>query len=90
MENKKITAGEVRVILNRVFCVYMHESQLLASMTDEDIMTLADLADGGARLEKSYRRCIDNLGDTRGWHKKHDTESKRLRGEFVQRLVKFV
>lgn len=90
MESKKLTAGEVRVILNRLFCVMMCESQMVAGLNDVKLMTFSDLAVDGAKLEKSYKRCVDNFGNLRGWHIKHDKDSIRLRSEFINRLAKLV
>ena len=90
MGNNGLTAVEVRAILNRIFCMIMCESQMVAGLTDEKLMKFEDLAVGGVKLEKSYRRCADNFGNINGWHIKHDSESKRLRGEFINRLAKLV
>ena len=53
-------------------------------------MTFSDLACDGAKLEKSYKRCVDNFGNLSDWHIKHDKDSIRLRSEFINRLAKLV
>ena len=90
MVDNVLTAGEIRVILNRLFCLMMCESRMVASLNDAKLMTFSDLACDGAKLEKSYKRCVDNFGNLRGWHIKHDKDSIRLRSEFINRLTKLV
>ena len=90
MANNILTAGEIRVILNRLFCVMMCESQMVAGLNDAKLMTFSDLAGDGAKLEKSYKRCVNHFGNLKGWHIKHDKDSIRLRSEFVNRLAKLV
>jgi hypothetical protein len=63
---------------------------MVAGLNDAKLMTFSDLASDGAKLEKSYKRCVNNFGNLRGWHIKHDKDSIRLRGEFINRLAKLV
>jgi len=88
MANNVLTSGEIRVILNRLFCVMMCESQMVAGLNDAELMAFSDLVSDGAKLEKSYKRCVDNFGNLKGWHIKHDKDSIRLRSEFINRLAK--